>query len=228
MLNIHRLQFPNPCAIGRRSKPRFFVWVAATLVLGGVPTGNRAEDLRTIGPTYAIEEPHLLHAIERLLRDKERTGELARLEHAAKQRVVDAIQTPQPLPGITRVTHAHSFYFDPSIVVRDPVTDASGNVLVPAGTRANPLSVVSLSKHLLFFDATDEHQVVRARALIEHYQGRVKPILVAGSYLGLMRRWQLPVYYDQQGALTRKLGITRVPALVSQEGLRLRIDELAW
>ena len=27
--------------------------------------------------------------------------------------------------------------------------------------------------------------------------------------------------------LTRKLGITQVPALVSQEGLQLRIDELA-
>ena len=28
-------------------------------------------------------------------------------------------------------------------------------------------------------------------------------------------------------SLTRRLGITQVPALVSQEGLRLRIDELA-
>jgi conjugal transfer pilus assembly protein TraW len=50
---------------------------------------------------------------------------------------------------------------------------------------------------------------------------------VAGSYLALMQRWQVLVYYDQQGALTRKLGITHVPALVSQEGKQLRIDELA-
>jgi conjugal transfer pilus assembly protein TraW len=42
-----------------------------------------------------------------------------------------------------------------------------------------------------------------------------------------MQRWRLPVYFDQQGALTRKLGITQVPALVSQEGLQLRVDELA-
>ena len=61
----------------------------------------------------------------------------------------------------------------------------------------------------------------------DSYQGRVKPILVGGSYLDLMQSWRLPVYYDQQGLLTRRLGITQVPALVSQDGLRLRIDELA-
>jgi conjugal transfer pilus assembly protein TraW len=186
-----------------------------------------AEDLGILGPTYAIEEPHLLTVIEQQLRQKEKSGELARLEEEAKQRVVDSIEHPRPLPGITRTESARSFYFDPSIVVRENITDTRGNILVPAGTRANPLEIVSLSKYLLFFDGTDERQVERAHALIAHYQGKVKPILVAGSYLALMQRWQLPVYYDQQGALTRKLGITHVPALVSQEGKQLRIDELA-
>lgn len=41
-----------------------------------------------------------------------------------------------------------------------------------------------------------------------------------------MRQWRLPIYYDQQGLLTRRLGIKQVPALVSQDGLRLRIDEM--
>ena len=43
-----------------------------------------------------------------------------------------------------------------------------------------------------------------------------------------MKAWQVSVYFDQQGALTSKFGITQVPAMVSQEGLRLRIDELKW
>jgi conjugal transfer pilus assembly protein TraW len=54
----------------------------------------------------------------------------------------------------------------------------------------------------------------------------VKVILTGGSYLDLMRRWQRPVFYDQQGSLTTKLGIRQVPALVTQDGRRLRIDEL--
>ena len=42
----------------------------------------------------------------------------------------------------------------------------------------------------------------------------------------LMKAWRIPVYYDQAGTLTRRFGIRQVPALVSQDGLRLRIDEL--
>ena len=196
------------------------------LLLASLAMLVRAEDLGTIGPTYAIEEPHLLTAIEQQLRAKQASGELARLEAEAKRRIVDTIEHPAPLPGITRTERPRSFYFDPSIVVSENITDAKGNILVPAGTRQNPLSVVSLSKHLLFFDGRDESQVDWARATIARYGGKVKPILVAGSYLALMQRWQLPVYFDQQGALTAKLGITHVPALVSQEGLQLRIDEL--
>jgi len=54
----------------------------------------------------------------------------------------------------------------------------------------------------------------------------VKVILTGGSYLDLMRRWRRPVFYDQQGNLTTKLGIRHVPALVTQDGRRLQIDEL--
>ena len=99
-------------------------------------------------------------------------------------------------------------------------------MLFPAGTRKNPLDVVSLSRQLLFFDARDALQVGRARELIERYQGQVKPILVGGSYLDLMKRWNRPVFYDQDGNLVRRFGITAVPAIVSQEGQRLRIDEV--
>lgn len=200
---------------------------AATLAALAVASSVSAENLGTVGPTYAIAEPHLLDAIERELREKEKSGELARLEQAAKQRIIDSIEHPRPIAGIKRTERARSFYFDPSIVVRENITDAKGNIIVDAGTRANPLEIVSLSKHLLFFDGTDERQVEHAWGLIARYDGRVKPILVAGSYLALMQRWQTPVYYDQQGALTRKLGITQVPALVSQQGKQLRIDELA-
>jgi conjugal transfer pilus assembly protein TraW len=99
-------------------------------------------------------------------------------------------------------------------------------LLFAAGTRKNPLEVVSLSKRLLFFDARDPRQVARARELIASYGGKVKPILTGGSYLDLMKAWRVAVYFDQQGTLTRRFGIRQVPALVSQEGQRLRVDEM--
>ena len=41
-----------------------------------------------------------------------------------------------------------------------------------------------------------------------------------------MRLWKRPIFYDQQGKLVEKLGIRQLPALVSQEGKKLRIDEI--
>jgi len=203
--------------------------VSAPLVLGLMlgATGARAMDLGVIGPTYEISEPHLLQMIEQRLREKERSGELGRLEAEARKRGIATVKNPPPVTGLRATDAVRTFYFDPSFTLDRNLLGPQGELLFAAGTRKNPLEVVSLSRHLLFFDARDPRQVGRARQLIALYQGRVKPILVGGSYLDLMQSWHLPVYYDQQGLLTRRLGITQVPALVSQEGLRLRIDELA-
>lgn len=189
-------------------------------------TWAHATDLGVIGPTYEISEPHLLKMIEQRLREKERTGELQRLEEEAKARGVEAVTNPQPIAGIRTTQTARTFYFDPSFTLDRNIQDVQGRLMFPAGTRKNPLEIVSLSKHLLFFDARDRRQVSRARELLATYQGKVKPILTGGSYLDLMKSWHIPVYYDQQGLLTRRFGIRQVPALVSQEGQRLRIDEL--
>ena len=184
-------------------------------------------DLGVIGPTYEISEPHLLQMIEQRLRAKERSGELGRLEAQVQERGIATVKNPPPVTGLRATETVRTFYFDPSFTLDRNILGPQGELLFAAGTRKNPLEVVSLSRHLLFFDARDPRQVGRARQLITLYQGRVKPILVGGSYLDLMQSWHLPVYYDQQGLLTRRLGITQVPALVSQDGLRLRIDELA-
>nr|WP_297383290.1 type-F conjugative transfer system protein TraW [uncultured Roseateles sp.] len=198
--------------------------VTLVLALGAPPSS--AGDLGTIGPTYGIAEPHLLAFIEQRLREKERSGELQRLAKEAQARGVAAVKQPAPVAGVRSTETTRTFYVDPSFTLDRNLVDAQGSLLFPAGTRKNPLEVVSLSKRLLFFDARDRRQVARARELVATYEGRVKPILTGGSYLDLMRVWRTPVYYDQQGVLTRRLGIQQVPALVSQEGQRLRIDEM--
>lgn len=188
--------------------------------------GAQAANLGTIGPTYPVAEKNLLDVIMARLRAKEASGELKRHEQEARDRAAYAVNNPRPVDGLRRAQAARTFYFDPTFTLQSNVVDGTGAVLFPAGTRKNPLEVVSLSKHLLFFDARDPGQVARARELIEHYQGKVKPILVGGSYLDLMKRWNKPVFYDQDGTLVRKFGIAAVPAIVSQEGQRLRIDEV--
>ena len=196
------------------------IWLATGL------TPATARDLGRVGPTYPIAEPDLLEDIQLQLQRKQASGELAQLEQQAQQRAVRAIESPRPVPGVTRTTQARTHYFDPSITITHAVTDGQGQVVVPAGTRSNPLDVVTLTQQLLFFDARDADQVHLARSKLDELGARLKPVLVGGSYLALMRAWQVPVYFDQDGALVRRLGIAQVPALVVQDGKRLRIDAL--
>ncbi|MBN8491126.1 MAG: type-F conjugative transfer system protein TraW [Burkholderiales bacterium] len=205
-------------------RARLSPWLIAAATCWAL--GAQATNLGTIGPTYPVAEKNLLDVIMARLRAKEASGELKRHEQEARDRAAYAVNNPRPVDGLRRAQAARTFYFDPSFTLQSNVVDSTGAVLFPAGTRKNPLEVVSLSKHLLFFDARDPGQVTRARELIERYQGKVKPILVGGSYLDLMKRWNKPVFYDQEGALVRKFGIAAVPAIVSQEGQRLRIDEV--
>lgn len=198
--------------------------LVAALLIAGNKAG--AVYLGAIGPTYEIAEPHLLAFIEQRLREKERSGELQRLEEAARARGIDTVRQPPPVEGLRTTERPRTFYLDPSFTLDRNITDPQGRLMFAAGTRKNPLEVVSLSRHLLFFDARDPRQVKHARELSGRYAGRIKPILTGGSYLDLMKAWRVPVYYDQSGTLTRRFGIRQVPALVSQDGLRLRIDEL--
>ncbi|MDR1424107.1 MAG: type-F conjugative transfer system protein TraW [Azoarcus sp.] len=197
--------------------------IAALLCLAPIA---QAIDLGAIGPTYEIAEPHLLRMIEERLHAKAASGELARIESEAKRRGIEAVRNPAPVAGVRATTQPRSFYFDPTYTLDRNILGAKGELLFAAGTRKNPLEIVTLSKHLLFFDARDEKQVAQAAGLLERYRSRVKPILTGGSFLDLMKDWRRPVYYDQHGILTTKFGIRQVPALVSQEGMRLRIDEL--
>ena len=205
-------------------RARLSPWLIAAATCWAL--GAQATNLGTIWPTYPVAEKNLLDVIMARLRAKEASGELKRHEQEARDRAAYAVNNPRPVDGLRRAQAARTFYFDPTFTLQSNVVDGTGAVLFPAGTRKNPLEVVSLSKHLLFFDARDPGQVARARELIEHYQGKVKPILVGGSYLDLMKRWNKPVFYDQDGTLVRKFGIAAVPAIVSQEGQRLRIDEV--
>jgi conjugal transfer pilus assembly protein TraW len=90
----------------------------------------------------------------------------------------------------------------------------------------NPLDHVSLRDELIFFDGRDRRQVSFAKQTMRKLKGAAKPIMVAGEPLNLMRDWKRRVFYDQGGALVRRLGIRQVPAVVTQDGKRLRVDEV--
>jgi conjugal transfer pilus assembly protein TraW len=156
----------------------------------------------------------------------EKSGELARLQENYKQKVIDAVEKPRPVHGVSTTETARTFYVDPTWTLDRNVVDEQGKLLFPAGTKVNPLDYAPLTQYLLFFDQREKAQVAFARRFIEQSKARVKPILVGGEPLKLMRQWKREVFYDQGGVLSRKFLLKQSPAIVSQEGKRLRIDEI--
>jgi conjugal transfer pilus assembly protein TraW len=53
-----------------------------------------------------------------------------------------------------------------------------------------------------------------------------KIIFVKGAPLKIMEEIGLTVFFDQHGKITKKLGITQVPAIVIQDGKHLKIEEV--
>lgn len=205
----------------RFSKP----FVAACLSLAAGAAG--AGDYGSIGPTYAVREPDMLEWIEQRVAAKVASGEALRYQQAQSEKIQRKLANPEPLRSVTKAGKNRTLYYDPTFTVEENIADDRGQILVAAGTSVNPLERVGLSRPLVFFDARDKSQVAFAKRYLDAREGLAKPILVGGSYFELMKLWQTPVYFDQQSALIRKLGIRHVPAIVVQEGKRLRIDEIA-
>ncbi len=202
---------------------RCVVQLVCCLILLRYAYASASEQL---GPVYPIAEPDMLEEIRRTLEAKEKSGELARLQEEATKRSIKSVENPKPVMGLGRVTKARTYYWDPSVIAAKDILDGEGRVIVKEGTRINPLAQINMTKDLLFFDGMDTAQVKLARQVIRSSTRSVKPILTGGRPFDLMRDWQTQVWFDQGGALVRKIGIQATPALVRQEGLRIRIDEL--
>lgn len=200
--------------------------VFALLGLGLIAGRAWALDLGVHGPVFQIDEPDFLVAIEQQMQAKIDGGQWDAMVEEARVRVAENARTPRPVEGLELATENRSRMFDPSITLTEPITDHQSRVLFPAGTRVNPLESVSLKEALLLFDGRDSKQVALAERLMEQSDVPVKPILVAGSWSTLSEAWERQVYFDQYGVICERFQITHVPALISQVGVLLRIDEI--
>ncbi|WP_175914492.1 type-F conjugative transfer system protein TraW [Burkholderia metallica] len=184
-----------------------------------------ADDLGVVGPTYPIAEHDAIAMLKQRLQALRANGGLAAIERRARQRALHDITSLSAVPGLTTVTEYSSRLIDPTVTYAKPVTNDEGAVIVPAGTRINPLDIVTLRERLVFFDGRDAAQVKAVQEMTARSGDVVKPILTAGSWFDLTKAWKRQVYFDQQGRLTQRFGITRAPAVISQRGNQLLLEE---
>lgn len=199
----------------------------------------------THGVIFPIEEQDPIATIQQKLKVMEDSGELERRNLELQKKARTSVERPKPVEGITKATKGRVFYYDPTYVVQADFKDHQGTCFAKKGTRINPLETVALSTNLIFFDGDDEEQLTWVKghlatsrvtpppgqpadslAAQNSHEKPIKLILVKGAPLKLSEELNFPVYFDQSGILTQKLGIKHVPALVSQDGKKLKIEEI--
>lgn len=189
------------------------------------PINTYAKDLGVMGETYSIQETDFIDFIKNRVIEMEHSGELKAVQDHLQKRAMIQRDRPTPLL-LPHVAQAKTVLFNPSIVLDHDIQARDGEVIAKAGTIINPLTIISLSKTLIFYDADDVKERKWVAEIDKKLKGREKLILVKGSILTEESRLKRRVYFDQEGKLTSRLGVKRVPTVVEQAGLLLRLKEI--
>ncbi len=196
--------------------------LAAAALLAGKAA---AKDYGQQGAVFPVIETDLLSVIQAKLTRMQSTGAMDRANRELARRTEARVRRPQRVAGISAAAASRSWSFDPTITVSEDIRDNKGRVVVPRGTRVNPLDTIGLRQRLVFLDADDPAQV--AWALRTTTALNAKLILIGGSPFHAMKKAQRRFFFDQGGTLTKKFGIEAVPATVEQSGRLLKVSEIA-
>jgi conjugal transfer pilus assembly protein TraW len=185
-----------------------------------------AKDFGRIGQVYPIQEMDMLDFIQMRLKELQQSGKFEKIHDQMLKTVKTRVERPSPVKGILSTRVSRKWLITPSIAFKEEITDAKGQIIVKAGTVVNPLAHISLTKTLLFYDGDNKTQVAWAMKQDKLLKGRDKLILVRGSIAEQNRIFKKNVFFDQHGRLVSKFKITHTPAIVAQEGMQLRVEEL--
>jgi conjugal transfer pilus assembly protein TraW len=178
-----------------------------------------AKDFGIEGHTFPIIEEDILKVIEKKLGNID----IDKFNKEIQNKTKEYIERPKAVFGIKKAKERKVSYFDPSYKVPENIYDHNNNLLHEADKIINPLEHTTLQHSMIFIDGDDEEQVKLALDIISKKQGKLKIVLVKGSPLKIQRKHKIWIYFDQAGFITNKFGIKEVPALVEQEGLKLKI-----
>lgn len=199
---------------------------ARILVIGACLIGSQwacAESLGTYGRTYRIKERDAIAVMKDAVRKKMANGGKEAMIKGAQDRYMASLSNIVTPVGIGQAKTSSTRLVDLTEVVRESIKDDRGGIIVAAGTSLNPLAIKPLTKKLFFIDAKDERQLrlVKAQAAAND-----KIILLGGSVFKAGEFLNRRVYMDING-LYGRMKIRSLPSIVSQEGSKLKVQEVA-
>lgn len=192
-----------------------------TLLIVASPFNSlKAKDLGIFGHLFTIEEEDFLESLKNKVNQLS-NGQLDELKARVQKHYVACLCTPQPVQDLKKASSYRLFHYDPTICSSQEIKDHQGTLIVSKGKCVNPLTAIFALDDLLFFDGSDLQQIAWAKNF-----PLAKWVLTNGKPLELEEQENKPIYFDQKGMLTQRFGIQHVPAKVSREDLKLRIEEI--
>jgi len=194
-----------------RYAPRFGM---LTLVIG--VSFASAREAITIGPTFTIAEPDTLEEIKQRAGFVDWKSWLMRTD-------------PERAPAFQSVDLPHaakdrSFLFDPTYTLPRDLVGRGGQVLWPKGTTVNVYERIrTTSRTIVIADDPDHFLWLRD---VAKPQAGDRVFLAGGNVLVRMRAEQRRLYV-LDARVVERFWLAAVPAIVRQEGNRLRVTEYA-
>ena len=202
-----------------------------------------AADLGVWGESSAIMEEdfetHIVKQLKALGEDKLRTH-----QEQIKDKIVANIKRPRAVKNISKAKSNASRFYDPSFTLREDIYNDKQQLLFPSGTFINPLEKKSFDEIWIFIDGDDEAQVNFAKSYQTEREvengvknlnkaemsniSKTKKIILINGAPGAQQDGSF-FFYDQAGAISRKLEISKVPSVVRQapNKAQILIEEIA-
>lgn len=198
-------------------------WLARQVAAG------QSGDLGQRGPLEPVVEPDLMA----VLKQRAEALDLAERKRAA----IRQFWQHQAFVELPSADSARTRWIDPTVVVSRPLTDARGEVLVPAHTRINPLEVLPFTQTLVVFDARKAEQVAAIQAWLQQRQGDGKAysrttLITTGldRHSGWQALAQIENTLDQpvfllNRSIRQRFQLERTPTVIDAVGTRFRLRE---
>jgi len=183
-----------------------------------------AKDFGTHGPVWEIAEPNLLEVINARLSAMQDSGELDAMRTEMQDTTRAYVNRPRPVPGLLPAEEEHVYEVDLSITLDRDLMDHRGAVFARAGTRINPLEYSHFNQRIVVFDGDVPEQV--AFALSEGNELDTLLVLTNGAPLELMRSHGRRFYFDQDGQITSRFQITRLPSVITRGDRVMVVEEV--
>lgn len=183
------------------------------------------KDLGVKGEVYPIAEESIIQ----YFRDQSQNPESQELLKHANERIQNrakAVLLGKAEGNVLPDAHQyHTFEYKPEFIVPKDIVDVSGNIIIPRGTRVNPLNKVKPKSDLVFIDARSKKQIKWLYSRLDTSKRNQKIILTAGSPLKLSKKLKQPVFYDQHAMYAKKFSLRALPTTITVKNQQLLIEE---